>query len=439
MTGTLRLDATHGMALLALAALVGLAAPAAAQDCTGDCQGDREVRIDEVITGVNIGLGSLPPERCVGFDRNRDLSVTIDEVVAGVNNGLNDCPPAPSETSCSVPQGSGVNFDPDEPACDLLSSYRFFRGNGSRQEPNDRVLPYDLNTPLFSDYASKHRFVWMPAGTSARYDDFESFDFPVGAVLIKTFSYPYDYAHPERGERLIETRLLVRRAGGWVGLPYIWNVEQTEARLRLVGGRFPVTWVQSDGEVRSIGYSVPNANQCKECHAEHDRVMGSLGPKARSLNKDHTYPNVDENQLEHWAAAGYLEGAPDPDEAPRNAVFDDPSTGTLAERARAYLDVNCGSCHNPTGLARTSGLFLTIDVTDPLQLGICKIPVAAGQGSGGFAYDIEPGHPERSILVFRMESIAPGIAMPELGRQTRHEEALEVIRDWIASLPGGCR
>jgi uncharacterized repeat protein (TIGR03806 family) len=422
-----------------LSVLLASVSPAAGQDCTGDCRGDRAVTIDEVITGVNIGLGSLPPERCVGFDRNRDLTVTIDEVVAAVNNGLGGCPPAPVETSCTIPGGTGVNFDPAEQACDLLSSYRFFRGSGSTQEPNDGVVPYDLNTPLFSDYAGKHRFVWMPAGASARYDDFASFDVPVGTVLIKTFTYPYDYGAPERGERLLETRLLVHRAGGWEGLPYIWNVEQTEARLRLVGGRLPVTWVQADGEVPSIQYVVPNANQCKECHEEQPRVLGPLGPKARSLNKDYTYPDADENQLEHWAAVGYLEGAPDPDDAPRNAVFDDPATGTLEERARAYLDVNCGSCHNPGGLARTSGLFLTIDVTDPLQLGICKIPVAAGQGSGGFDYDIEPGHPERSILIFRMESIEPGIAMPEIGRQMMHAEALDVIGDWIASLPGACR
>lgn len=80
----------------------------------------------------------------------------------------------------------------------------------------------------------------------------------------------------------------------------------------------------------------------------------------------------------------------------------------------------------------------TVTATLPLRIGICKIPVAAGQGSGGFDFDIEPGMPDRSILTFRMESIEPAIAMPELGRQTVHEEALEVIGEWVASLPGSC-
>ena len=69
---------------------------------------------------------------------------------------------------------------------------------------------------------------------------------------------------------------------------------------------------------------------------------------------------------------------------------------------------------------------------------MCKSPVAAGIGSGGFSYDIDPGQPDASILVFRMASTQPGIAMPELGRQTVHTQALAVIRDWIDSIEGSC-
>jgi hypothetical protein len=81
---------------------------------------------------------------------------------------------------------------------------------------------------------------------------------------------------------------------------------------------------------------------------------------------------------------------------------------------------------------------LTIDVTNPTQLGVCKSPVAAGQGSGGLSFDVVPGAPDESILVFRMESTVPGIAMPELGRQTVHVEAVDVIRDWVTQLEGSC-
>jgi uncharacterized repeat protein (TIGR03806 family) len=306
-------------------------------------------------------------------------------------------------------------------------------------DPNEGVLPYDLNTPLFSDYAFKYRFVWVPPGESATYNDAESFDFPVGSVIIKTFAYPYDFRDPQAGQRLVETRLMMHKTQGWVPETYVWNDEQTEATLQITGATVPVSWVDLAGDMRSIDYHVPNANQCKECHNEHDNVTGPLGPKARNLNKDYPYSDGTENQLTRWSEMGYLSGAPaDPADAPRNAVFDDPSTGTLEQRARSYVDVNCGNCHNASGLARTTGLYLTIHETNSTALGVCKSPVAAGQGSGNLSYDVVPGQPDQSIIVYRMQSTTPGVAMPELGRQTTHEEALAVVRDWIASLPGSC-
>jgi uncharacterized repeat protein (TIGR03806 family) len=372
--------------------------------------------------------------------------VSIDELVAGVNNAQLGCPVEPTptptvpagnvETRCAVPPGEGVNFDPAQPFCEYLSSYRLFL-DGAGQVPNEGVLPYDLNTPLFSDYASKHRFVWMPVGTSAGYQPRESFVFPVGAVLIKTFAYPLDERAAELGERLIETRLLVRRAGGWEAMTYLWNAEQTEAKRRVIGARVPVSWIDAAGATQSISYQVPNTNQCKECHAEHNDVMGPVGPKARNLNKDYAYADGTANQLTRWTEVDYLTGAPDPATVDAFAVFDDPSSGTVEERARAYLDVNCGHCHNVSGLARTSGLYLNIDEMEPARYGVCKPPVAAGQGSGGRRVDIEPGDPDASILVYRMESTEAGVAMPELGRQTVHTEAMAVVREWIEALPGG--
>jgi uncharacterized repeat protein (TIGR03806 family) len=418
-----------------------------AQACTGDCNGDGVVSINELILGVNIALGAAPMSACPAADRNGDDQVHIDELLAGVNDAASGCPvestptptatPVPTgatETHCAVPPGDGVNFDPTQPFCGLLSSYRFFKGDGSSQEPNDGVLPYDLNTPLFSDYALKHRFVWLPPGTSATYSSHDSFTFPVGAVIIKTFAYPTDYRDLSLGERLIETRLLVHRATGWEPMTYTWNATQTEAAQRIIGARVPVTWIQADGSQRSVTYQVPNTNQCKECHEEHNGIVGPLGPKARNLNKDYAYADGTDNQLARWTALGYLHGAPDPASAPRAAVFDDPSTGTVEERARTYLDVNCAHCHNPTGLARTSGLYLNIDEMTPAHYGVCKGPVAAGQGSGDRKVDIYPGHPELSILTYRMESTQPGVAMPELGRQTVHTEALAVINQWITEL-----
>ena len=123
------------------------------------------------------------------------------------------------------PDASQAAWEPHE----KLSQYGLFVGDGSTQEPAEGVVPYDLSTPLFSDYATKYRFVKLPPGTSAKYSKDEVLEFPVGTVIAKTFAFLNDLRDPSKGQRIIETRLLVHRPEGWVGLPYRWNAEQTEA------------------------------------------------------------------------------------------------------------------------------------------------------------------------------------------------------------------
>ena len=428
---------------LAMLAATVVSLPRAASACRGDCNFDCQVTVDEILTLVNGGLGQLPASSCLAGDSNLDRRITIDEILTGVTNALDGCggPPcvAADETRCEVNPGTGVNFDPMDDSCQFLSSYRFFKGSGALQIPNDDVVPFDLNTILFSDYTLKHRFVWLPPGTSATYDDQETFEFPAGTVVIKSFAYPDDQTDTSPGQDMLETRLLVRRPEGWVGLPYVWNENKSDAVLRVVGATIEVSGIQSNGEPGSFQYSVPNSNQCKECHKEHNDIVGLVGPKARNLNRTYEYADGPENQLAKWTQLGILSDAPaDPNEAPRAAVFDDTSSGTVEERARTYLDVNCAHCHNPSGAARTTGFFLNIQENDPGRLGICKSPTAAGAGTGGFGRVIDPGHPESSIVTFRMASTEPEIAMPELGRRRVHDEALGVVADWIAGLEETC-
>jgi uncharacterized repeat protein (TIGR03806 family) len=320
----------------------------------------------------------------------------------------------------------------DEPP-EKLSDYGLFLGNGATQEPAEGVFPYDINSPLFSDYALKYRFVRLPPGTSARYDNEEAFDFPVGTIIAKTFAYARDLRDLSHGRQLIETRLLIHKPEGWIGLPYVWDEEQTEATLQLAGGTRDVSWIHSDGHRRSNNYLIPNANQCKGCH-ENDKVMKPIGPRARHLNKDFAYATGKENQLAHWTKAGMLEGAPEPEQAPRLPVWNNAATGSLDERARAWLEINCAHCHNPHGPAKTSGLDLRAAQTDRLPRGFWKTPVAAGRGSGGRSYDLVPGRPDDSILVYRIQSTEPGVMMPELSRRLIDEEGVALIREWVASL-----
>jgi uncharacterized repeat protein (TIGR03806 family) len=315
-----------------------------------------------------------------------------------------------------------------------LSAFGLFRGNGATQEPAADVVPYDVNTPLFSDYALKYRFVHVPRGTKAKYNDTEVLDFPIGTILIKTFAYANDERDLSKGRRLVETRLLVRRPEGWVGLPYVWNDQQTEAVLKVAGVTRPVHRIDKDGKESTLRYSVPNTNQCMGCH-ENTKIMRPIGPTARGLNRRFDYVDGSDNQLAHWTKIGILEGAPAPANTPKMAVWNDPSTGSVRDRARAWLEANCAHCHNPAGPARTSGLDLRVIQLDAAKGGVWKTPIAAGRGSGGRWYDIIPGKPDDSILIYRIESTEPGVMMPELSRKLVDHEGLALIREWIASMP----
>ncbi|HWA31356.1 MAG TPA: SO2930 family diheme c-type cytochrome [Rhizomicrobium sp.] len=317
----------------------------------------------------------------------------------------------------------------DAPA-ETLDAYHLFTDAAGRV-PNEGVVPYAVNTPLFSDYAEKFRYVFIPPGEQAKYTAQGVLDFPVGTTLVKVFAYPADFRKPDDKVRLIETRLMIRKADGWTPLAYVWNGGKAE--LKRAGKRVKVDFIDTSGAAQSINYGVPNANQCKECHSLSNAVT-PIGPKARNLNGDFAYSTGVENQLAHWTRIGILTGAPDPAAAPRLPRWDDPAA-PLDARAKAYLDVNCGHCHNPKGLASNSGLFLTYEEENPSARGILKRPVAAGRGSGGLLYAIMPGHPEQSILLYRMQSTEPGVMMPQIGRTMTHKEAVKLIGDYIASLP----
>ena len=338
-----------------------------------------------------------------------------------------------------------------------LSDWNVVYRDGDRLALNERVVPFDLNTPLFSDYAHKLRTMWLPEGTSARYEPREAFDFPVGTILSKTFFYPTaagengvarteDTSRDHAGEgldlrnvRMIETRLLVHRQQGWVALAYVWNAAQTEAMLERTGASVPLQLVAADGSREPFTYQVPDQNQCAGCHASNNttREIKPLGPKARHLNKDYAYATGGENQLAHLVKLGYLHDVPATG-VPRNADWRDAANASLDGRARAYLDINCGHCHNPEGPADTSGLWLDSFDRDPRHLGLCKPPVAAGQGTGGHRFGIVPGQPDESILAYRMDSDDPGVMMPELGRDVVHREGVALVREWIAAMDGDC-
>jgi uncharacterized repeat protein (TIGR03806 family) len=360
--------------------------------------------------------------------------------------------------SCGQPKRPVTVHAADAPP-PRLSDWGVVFANGRKLALNDGVMPYDLNTPLFTDYALKLRTVWMPAGANAGYTTAGVLDFPVGTIISKTFHYEKSEVQNDgtlvvtRTDResalnadgvldldemvLIETRLLVRYDDGWRALPYVWNAAQTDATLEIAGDYRQVAFVDGS-EVENVTYIVPDMNQCSGCHVtDHTaKQLQPIGPRAWQLNREYAWWGNGATQLENWSARGMLQGFDG--DAPAGVRWSAPGDATLQQRARAYLDANCAHCHNPSGAADTSALHLNIDAPLDRLYGLCKPPVAVGRGSGDRPFDIFPGRPDDSILVFRMQHTDPAIAMPELGRSVVHEEGVQVVSDWIAALNGDC-
>lgn len=320
-----------------------------------------------------------------------------------------------------------------------LSDYNFFEGNLNDLKPHKALLPYDLTTGLFSNYAEKQRFIYFPVDGKAAYinNEQETIDFPDGTVIIKTFFYYNDLRDESKGKQILETRLLIRQSGKWIAAEYIWNDDQTEAIYEVAGEQVDVEWTHFDGSKRSTLYSIPNENECKGCH-ELGNEMVLIGPKARLLNKEFEYRKGRMNQLEKWSELGVLTNLPALSEIPKSGLFDDPNT-SLELRARTYLDINCAHCHNKNGPANNTGMYLDFEQSDSSKLGVCKSPVAAGNGSGELDYAIVPGEAERSIMIYRLNSLELDVSMPELGRSVIHEEGLQLLSDWINSLDNNCQ
>lgn len=342
--------------------------------------------------------------------------------------------------ACTDDEGDQAGFtgDPIEQyrnfPFDNLSDYGFFEGPMSDLRPAEVVLPYKLNSALFSNYALKHRMVYLPDDQTAVYTDAEQVvDFPVGSILVKTFYYLADFRDENSEKNILETRLLVNQPDGWEAYEYIWNDDQTEATHTLVGRQFPVSWIHSDGTERTANYQIPNKIECQDCHSFGNQIV-PIGPKARNLNGFYDYSDGTVNQLDKWIERGWLTGLPA--SPARLPDYTDPSDGDLNSRARAYLDINCAHCHYPGAPADNSGLFLNFENDESIHLGICKPAVAAGGGSGGYRYDIVPGNPEESILTFRMQTLDLDKMMPETGRSVVHDEGLQLISDWIAAMDG---
>lgn len=320
-----------------------------------------------------------------------------------------------------------------------LSEYGFFKGRMADHRPVPGVLPFAPITPLFTDYAHKKRFVWMPAGVSATYSgDHNVLNFPDGTVLIKTFYY--DHVLPADEQRIIETRLLFKRNGGWEFANYVWNAEQTEATFDMTGSYTPITWTDDNGLQRTINYRIPALAECQTCHKDMGLPV-PIGPKPQNLNgpfnygDERTYAPAAKNQLQKWAEMGYLQR-----NFPKNIVttvrWDDP-TVDLNTRVRAYVDMNCAHCHRENSHCDYRPMrFAFHETTDPANLGICVPPDDPLLPQHTFI--VARGTIGRSLLHYRLSATDEAVRMPLLGRTIVHDEGLALVTEWINSLSPPC-
>ena len=341
---------------------------------------------------------------------------SVDEGSGLTGSALNASAGAPtgSEGNCSATT-DGVNWDAlMTEVCPKLSDYNLFAdASDPTAGPTRGGVPYDLSTALFSDYTSKYRFVFVPEGKAVGYSASEVLEFPVGTVIAKTFALPENTAMPDGAELVIETRLLIHRADGWIALPYYWSSE-SEATLAIAGKRLTdLTTINNQGQTLTFDYSVPKAADCTSCHSivpdlagpddQREQIFLPIGPKARYLNTNFSYPDgTVYNQLQYWAEGELLTGLPADYAGPAG------SSGVQLEYNRNYAD-------------------------SPGKFGVCKDPVAGGKE--GYPYDVIPGNADESYLLFRVETTDSRHKMPELGRSTVHQEGAQLIRSWIDYLP----
>lgn len=320
----------------------------------------------------------------------------------------------PATTTClPFPRPTGQPNDPFPQ--DLAATGCFTPGN--LREVVQGPIPYDLNSPLWSDGAAKRRWMVLPAGGKIAIGRNGHFDFPIGTMLIKSF---------ELDGLMLETRFLVRHTDGeWAGYTYEWDA----------GGANSAKLHRSSASVRRIGelrWVFPGRDNCLECHTKP--AGRSLGPEVGQLNRDFVYPNGRRaNQLATYQQIGLFETAlGDLAKLTRFAQPAIASTGTVAERARAYLHANCAHCHQPGG---TKENFFDLRVATPLDM-TSTVQVSPIRGAFGLdnSHLIAPGNPDNSMIYLRMGSLVADIRMPTIGSNKLDDVGLTLVKAWVKSL-----
>lgn len=318
-----------------------------------------------------------------------------------------------------------------------LSDYHFFTGDIKLQIPSRDVIAFEPASSLFTDYALKKRFIWMPAGVKASYvADNKILDFPVGTVLIKTFYYTT--IQPGNLTKLIETRLMIRKNDGWKFYEYLWNDAQTEADLVGAddfanGSSKTITFTKPDGTDITTDYRIPSDGECFACHKINE-IATPIGVKPQNINHTHVYGSTTKNILQKLLEQGYLQSYPS---SIVSTVDYHDTTQPLDLRLRSYLDINCAHCHQDQARCYYRPIRLPFSQTNvDSNIGICV--TADEEISSTLQKIISPGNYSKSIMDYRMISNDESERMPLLGRTIVHDEGVALLEEYISSLTQTC-
>lgn len=304
---------------------------------------------------------------------------------------------------------SATDADYEPPS--LLSETGLF-ANTENMIPNPGLIPYDVNVPLWSDYAIKSRWIAIPNGQSIRFSSVDNWEFPVGTVTVKHFEIDLGGGQTKR----LETRVFVHQNRGWNGYTYRWNESETEATLLTDTETETLTiGANAIGGARTQDWSYPSRSQCMNCHTQ--AAGFSLGPRTLQLNRNFAYQNRTDNLLKMWGEMGILHRQVVPDEELSFPDWTD-ERASSENLARAYMDVNCAVCHQ-AGSANSMGIDLRANISFAnMNLNPPRVV---------------PGDAANSDLVSRIGRRSSG-QMPPLGTSIVDNQAVGVITNWIDGL-----
>lgn len=288
-------------------------------------------------------------------------------------------------------------------------------------QPAAGLIPYELISPLWSDGASKQRFMALPNNATIDIDTQGDFHFPIGTVLVKNFFL---------NDRIVETRLLMHHINGWQGYSYEWLYDidgnPLDAQLLTTSLSKPI-----EGQ----NWYYPAQGECLDCHTNGSNI--ALGPELQQLNKDFTYTSTGRsaNQIDTLESIGLFSSALSTVQRNLRLYALDDESVSYELRAKSYLHSNCANCHQPDEVNTTT---INLRYETPLpDMNVCgAVPLRGDMGLIN-PYIIDPNGTlvdPNSVLIARMESIDSGLRMPPLASELLDPLAIDVLKRWQEEL-----